>query len=159
MGAHGWGFDARSLNGAPDQLRDGAAGRKRTKRCRHSHKDMRVINPRPKVLEIVPNGIANLLRKWQPALTATFPDNADVTLRPVNVCQQKVSNIACSQAQSGEQQDYRAVARAHCAVWITGPNESLYIGGIDITRQGGEPPLGDTGNRANEVWRTISVCS
>jgi hypothetical protein len=46
----------------------------------HAQKDMRVINPRPKVLEIVPNGIANLLRKWQPAFTATFADNADATL-------------------------------------------------------------------------------
>ena len=51
----------------------GAAGRQRTKRCMHAQKDRRVVNPRPTVLERVPHGIANLLRKWQPALTATLP--------------------------------------------------------------------------------------
>jgi hypothetical protein len=100
----------------------------------HAQKDMRVINPRPQVLEIVPHGIANLLRKWQPAFTATCADNAEATLCPVDVCQKKVSHIACTQAQSGQQQDDCAVARAGGAVWITGPKELLDIGGIDITR-------------------------
>jgi hypothetical protein len=124
----------------------------------HAHKDMCVINPRPKVLEIVPHGITNLLRKWQPALTATFADNADTTLCPVDIGQKKVSNIACAQAQSGQQQDDRAVARARGAVWITGPKESLYIGGVDITRQGDKSPRGDARNRPDEVRRTIPVC-
>ena len=55
----------------------------------HAQKDRRVVNPRPTVLERVPHGIANLLRKWQPALTATFADNAEPPLCPVDVCQKK----------------------------------------------------------------------
>jgi hypothetical protein len=64
MGAHRWSFNACSLDGAANYLRDGAAGRQRTQRCIHTQEDMFVIDPRAKALKIMPNGVANLLRKW-----------------------------------------------------------------------------------------------
>jgi len=63
MGPHRRCFDARSLDGTPDQLRDRAAGPKRAERCIDTQEDMLVIDPRSEVIELVPNGVANLLRK------------------------------------------------------------------------------------------------
>ena len=55
------GLDAGTLDGAPDQLGDGAAGRQRAKRRMNPQEDMVVINLRAVMDEIMQHGIAGRL--------------------------------------------------------------------------------------------------
>ena len=117
----------------------------------YPQENMFVIEPGTEVLKIVQNGVANFLRKRQPGLTPTLTHNANATLRPVDVRQKKVPNIARTQTQSGKEKYDCTVARARCAVWIANRNESLDIVGIDVTWQRCKPPPGDAGDCRDKV--------
>ena len=80
MRTHRRGFDVSSLERAPDQLRDGAAGRQATKRRIDPQKEVVVIPPRTKMLKIVQHGVAGILGEREPGLATTFPDDAHSTL-------------------------------------------------------------------------------
>lgn len=52
------GLDAGALDGAPDQLGDGTAGRKRAERGMHPQEDVVVINAWAKMREVVQQRVA-----------------------------------------------------------------------------------------------------
>lgn len=78
---------------------------------------MIVLNTWTKMLEIVQHGVTGILGERQPGLKATLAGDAESTLRPVDVRQTQISNIAGAQTQPTRR---RITARSRATAAIVG---------------------------------------
>lgn len=60
---------------------------------------MVVIDNWAESLQIVQDGVADILRKWQPGLAPAFAHDAQSPMRPIDVLETQVSDIAGAEAE------------------------------------------------------------
>ena len=66
---------------------------------------MVVIEVRAKMIQVMQDGIARILRKRQPCFRAPFAHDSQVAVGPIDVLEAQLSNVAGTQSQASQEKN------------------------------------------------------
>jgi len=104
------------------------------------------IEVRTAFLEVVHDGIADLLGQRQACLTTSLATYTDCGFSPVDIPETEMDDISRPKPQASEEKQNRSISSADGCGRITGSDDSFDVFREDVPRKRGKPPEGQGGN-------------
>ena len=88
---------------------------------------MVVIEIWAKMIQVMQDGIANILGKGQPCFRAPFANDSQAAVGPVDVLKAQLSNVAGTQSQPSQEKHDGPIPGSLRAGWVTYRDQSLDV--------------------------------